>query len=153
SQLTEVEFMTLMTNRFVARKGRAAWLSCQSRVAWKRALSVLVFAALALSFTDNLAGRFTKYRHAYNKHDKQAVLSFFADDYEFKVANSSYKASKKDIAGLLDWDFATNAHSTYGDVQFKGNMLSAVITEQNDFYQYLGIPERQYQFTYTYNDD
>jgi hypothetical protein len=60
--------------------------------------------------------------------------------------------AKKDIARLLEWDFATNAQSIPSDVQIKGNTISAVLTEQSDFYKYIGIPERRYKFTYIYNE-
>jgi len=37
--------------------------------------------------------------------------------------------AKKDISGLLEWDFATNAQSAYSDVEVKGNTISATLTE------------------------
>jgi hypothetical protein len=116
------------------------------------AICVLQMAVLSLAFGADLKERFEAYRRAMNSHDLQAVLSYLAADYEFKVANSSYKVAKKDITGQLEWDFAVNARTAYGDIQIKGNTISTVLTEQNDFYKAIGIPERKYQFTFVYND-
>lgn len=116
------------------------------------AICVLLTAGVSPASGADLKGRFEAYRRAMNSHDLQAVLSCLAADYEFKVANSSYKVAKKDIIGQLEWDFATNARSAYGDIQIKGNTISTVLTEQNDFYKAIGIPERKYQFTFVYND-
>jgi hypothetical protein len=45
-----------------------------------------------------------------------------------------------------------NARSAYSDIQIKGNTISTVLTEQNDFYKAIGVSERAYQFTFVYND-
>jgi hypothetical protein len=87
-----------------------------------------------------------------NSHDLQAVLSCLAADYEFKVANSTYKVAKKDITGQLEWDFTMNARSGYSDIQIKGNTISTVLTEENDFFNAIGVSERKYQFTFVFND-
>jgi hypothetical protein len=116
------------------------------------AICVLLTAGVSLAFGDDLKERFEAYRRAMNSHDLQSVLSFLAADYEFKVANSNYKVAKKDITGQLEWDFAVNARTAYGDIQIKGNTISTVLTEQNDFYKAIGISERKYQFTFVYND-
>jgi len=87
-----------------------------------------------------------------NSHDLQVVLSCLAADYEFKVANSNYKVAKKDIIGQLEWDFAMNASSAYSDIQIKGNTISTVLTEQNDFYKAIGVSERKFGFTFVYDD-
>jgi hypothetical protein len=116
------------------------------------AICVLLMAGVSLVFGADLKERFEAYRRAMNSHDLQSVLSYLAADYEFKVANSSYKVDKKDITGQLEWEFATNARTVYGDIQIKGNTISTVLTEQNDFYKAIGISERKYQFTYVYND-
>ena len=42
--------------------------------------------------------------------------------------------------------------SAYSDIQIKGNTISTVLTEQNDFYKAIGVSERKYQFTFVYND-
>ena len=115
-------------------------------------LVTLMIACFFLPFSQGLKERFEAYRHAYNQHDLKAVLSFLAPDYEFKVANSTYKVAKKDISGLLEWDFATNAHTAYSDVEVKGNTISATLTEQNDFYKSIGISERKYRFTFIYDE-
>ena len=112
----------------------------------------LLKADVSLAFGADLKGRFEAYRRAMNSHDMQAVLSCLATDYEFKVANSNYKVAKKDIIGQLEWDFAMNARSAYSDIQIKGNTISTVLTEQNDFYKAIGVSERKYQFTFVYND-
>jgi hypothetical protein len=54
-----------------------------------------MIACLFLPFSQGLKERFETYRRAYNQHDLKAVLSFLAPDYEFKVANSTYKVAKK----------------------------------------------------------
>jgi ketosteroid isomerase-like protein len=115
-------------------------------------LVAFMMTCVFLPISQDIKERFESYRRAYNQHDTKAVLSFLAPDYEFKVANSTYKVAKKDIAGLLEWDFATNVHSTYSNVQVKGNTISAVLTEQNDFYKSIGISERKYRFTYVYSE-
>ena len=112
----------------------------------------LLKADVSLAFGADLKGRFEAYRRAMNSHDLQAVLSCLAADYEFKVANSNYKVAKKDIIGQLEWDFAMNARSAYSDIQIKGNTISTVLTEQNDFYKAIGVYERKYQFTFVYDD-
>src|SRR5262249_23045476 len=112
----------------------------------------LLKADVGLAFGADLKGRFEAYRQAMNSHDLQAVLSCLAADYEFKVANTNYKVAKKDIIGHLEWDFAMNARSAYGDIQIKGNTISTVLTEQNDFYKSIGVSERKYQFTFVYDD-
>jgi CubicO group peptidase (beta-lactamase class C family) len=112
----------------------------------------LLKADVSLAVGADLKGRFEAYRRAMNSHDLQAVLSCLASDYEFKVANSNYKVAKKDIIGQLEWDFAMNASSAYSDIQIKGNTISTVLTEQNDFYKAIGVSERKYQFTFVYND-
>jgi CubicO group peptidase (beta-lactamase class C family) len=111
-----------------------------------------LMAGVSLGSGGDLKERFEAYRRAMNSHDLQAVLSCLAADYEFKVANSNYKVAKKDITGHLEWDFAMNARSAYSDIQIKGNMISTVLAEQNDFYKAVGISERKYQFTFVYND-
>jgi hypothetical protein len=116
------------------------------------AICVLLAAGVSSAFGADLKGRFEAYRRAMNSHDLQAVLSFLAAEYEFKVANSNYKVAKKDITGQLEWDFAVNARSAYSDIQIKGNTISTVLTEQNDFYKAIGISERKYQLTFVYND-
>jgi len=112
----------------------------------------LLMAGVSPAFGADLKGRFEDYRRAMNSHDLQAVLSCLAADYEFKVANSNYKVAKKDIIGQLEWDFATNARSAYSDIQIKENSISTVLTEQNDFYKAIGVSERNYQFTFVFND-
>ncbi len=116
-------------------------------------LVTLAIACFFLLFSQDLKERLEAYRRAYNQHDSKAILSFLAPDYEFKVANSTYKVAKKDISGLLEWDFATNALSAYSDVEVKGNTISATLTEQNDFYKSIGISERKYRFTYIYGEE
>jgi|SoiMethySBSTD1v2_1073268.scaffolds.fasta_scaffold01796_3 hypothetical protein len=115
-------------------------------------LVALMMVWFSLPVSQGLKERFEAYRRAYNQHDSKAVLSFLAPDYEFKVAKSTYKVAKKDLSGLLEWDFATNAHTTYSDVEEKGNAISAVLTEQNDFYKSIGISERKYRFTFIYSE-
>jgi hypothetical protein len=115
-------------------------------------LPILMMVCFLSVINPNLRERFEAYRRAYNRHDLKAVLSFLAPEYEFKVANSTYKVAKKDIAGMLEWDFAANSHSAYSEVEVKGNTISAVLTEQNDFYKSIGISERKYRFTYIYNE-
>jgi len=112
----------------------------------------LLTAGDGLAFGADLKARFEAYRRAMNSHDLQAVLSCLAADYEFKVANSNYKVAKKDIIGQLEWDFAMNARSAYSDIQIKGNIISTVLTEQNDFYKAIGVSERKYQLTFVYDD-
>jgi hypothetical protein len=115
-------------------------------------LVAIMMVWFSLPVSQGFKERFEAYRHAYNQHDSKAVLSFLAPDYEFKVANSTYKVAKKDISGLLEWDFATNAHTAYSDVEVKGNTISATLTEQNDFYKSIGISERKYRFTFIYDE-
>ena len=115
-------------------------------------LVTLAIACFFLPFSQGLKERFEAYRRAYNQHDSKAVLSLLAPDYEFKVANSTYKVAKKDISGLLEWDFAMNAQSAYSDVEVKGNTISASLTEQKDFYKSIGISERKYRFTFIYSE-
>jgi len=112
----------------------------------------LLMAGVGSASGADLKGRFEAYRQAMNSHDLQAVLSCLAADYEFKVANSNYKVAKKDIIGQLEWDFAMNARSAYSDIQIKGNTISTVLTEQNDFYKAIGVSERKFQFSFVYND-
>ena len=112
----------------------------------------LLKADVSSAFGADLNARFEAYRRAMNSHDLQAVLSCLAADYEFKVANSNFKVAKKDIIGQLEWDFAMNARSAYSDIQIKGNTISTVLTEQNDFYKAIGVSDRKYQFTFVYND-
>ena len=45
-----------------------------------------------------------------------------------------------------------NARSAYSDIQIKGNIISTVLTEQNDFYKAIGVSERKYQLTFVYDD-
>jgi hypothetical protein len=116
-------------------------------------LVTLMIACFFLPFSQGLKERFEAYRRAYNQHDLKAVLSFLTPDYEFKVANSTYKVAKKDIPGLFEWDFATNAQSAYSDIEVKGNTISATLTEQNYFYKSIGISERKYRFTYIYGEE
>jgi tetratricopeptide (TPR) repeat protein len=112
----------------------------------------LLMSGVSLASGADLKGRFEAYRRAMNSHELQAVLACLAADYEFKVANSNYKVAKKDIVGHLEWDFATNARSSYSDIQIKGNTISTVITEQNDFYEAIGLSERKFGFTFVYDD-
>jgi hypothetical protein len=116
------------------------------------AICVLLMVGASPAFGVDLKGRFEDYRRAMNRQDLQAVLSCLASDYEFKVANSSYKVAKKDVIGQLEWDFAMNARSAYSDIQIRGNTISTVLTEQNDFYKAIGVSERKYQFSFVYND-
>src|SRR5262245_13946395 len=112
----------------------------------------LLTASVGLAVGADLKGRFEAYRRAMNSHDLQAVLSCLAADYEFKVANSNYKVAKKDIIGQLEWDFAMNARSAYSDIQIKGNTISTVLTEQNDYYKAIGVSERKHQVNILHND-
>jgi tetratricopeptide (TPR) repeat protein len=112
----------------------------------------LLMSGVSPALGADLKGRFEAYRQAMNSHDLQTVLACLAADYEFKVANSNYKVAKKDIVGHLEWDFAMNARSAYGDIQIKGNTISTVITEQNDFYKAIGVSERKFGFTFVYDD-
>src|SRR5262249_4035590 len=112
----------------------------------------LLKADVSPAFGADLKERFEAYRRAMNSHDLQAVLSCLAADYEFKVANSNYKVAKKDIIGHLEWDFAMNARSDYGDIQIKENTISTVLTEQNDFFKAIGVSERKFGFTFVYDD-
>lgn len=116
------------------------------------AICVFLMAGSSLAFGADLKTRFEAYRRAMNSRDLQAVLSCLAADYEFKVANSSYKVAKKDVVGQLEWDFAMNARSAYGDIQINGNTISTALREQNDFYKAIGVSERKFQFTFVYND-
>jgi hypothetical protein len=126
----------------------------RTAAAWWCAVIVLGLACASLASTPpGLKRRFQEYRRAYSRHDVQAVLSFLADDYVFRVANSDYKASKKELVGNLEWDFALNARTAYEDLQLRGNTIRVIIIDENDFYKGLGlVGPRKYRFRYEYDE-
>ncbi len=94
--------------------------------------------------------RFEAYRQAVNRGDTEACLALLHDEYVFHDDQWTFALHKADMRDTFEWDAATNARVTYEDLIVNGDQVSGLFTETNDFYTLLGIPQKQFRITYTF---
>lgn len=94
--------------------------------------------------------RFDAYRQAVDRGDAQACLALLHDEYVFHDEGWTFALHKADMRSTFEWDAATNARVVYDDLSITGERVSGLFTETNDFYTLLGIPQKQFHITYTF---
>jgi hypothetical protein len=93
------------------------------------------------------------YVKAVNSHDLDRALGYFADEVKFSDADSELVLDRRALRGMIAWNVATNGSLSYSDLTWEGDVVEAVITEQNDFYQLLGIEALSYRAIFRFAGD
>lgn len=104
-----------------------------------------LFLCIINSCAPNLIDKAKAFEKAYNSHDIERIVSFFADNIRFEVVGFFVKEGKKDVRELIEYDAAVNVHMIISDIKVNRNTVTFKLAESNDWFRLAGIEELIYE--------
>jgi len=94
---------------------------------------------------------FDIYIKACNNHDIPKILGLFTDDFQLHFTEYDMKLGRDEMKDVLGWDKGVNGRISYHNLTVRGDTVSGVFTERNDFLELLGIEKLQAKKTFTFD--
>ena len=95
--------------------------------------------------------KFETYVAFLNDHDIEKALSFLSEGFHLRFTEYDFNIDKKEMVNVLGWDKAVNGMVSYKNLVVTGDSITALFTEQNDFFKLVGIAELKAKITYTFD--
>jgi len=113
-----------------------------------KVLSCLFLLALiptACGKAPSLEQRVVQMLEVHNQHDVARELAFYADDATFVMAGEKPIVGKAALRNLIEADSIMNSELLFKDLVIRGDtVIVNSITERNDWFRLMGIPEIHY---------
>ncbi len=106
-------------------------------------LVLLMF--IFLSCAPKLDERVKTYEQAYNSHDVEKIMSFYADDIKFEVVGFFVKEGKEEVRSLTEYDATVNIHMSISNIKINGDTATFTLIESNDWFRLAGVEELVYE--------
>lgn len=87
------------------------------------------------------------YEQAYNSHDLEQIMSFYADDIKFEVVDVVELSGKIEVKGLTEYDIALNIQLMFENIKVRGDSAICDLTENNDWLKAMNIEAAHYSPT------
>lgn len=109
-----------------------------------RRAGLLLFILLVSCSTQDLSIVVENYEQAYNNHDLEKIMSFYADDAEFEVVNIFSLSGKDQIRNLTEYDIALDIQMSIENIKIRGDSAIFELTERNDWLKAMEIEAAHY---------
>jgi len=119
-------------------------------------LSLLLIVKVTISCETNdqretMSKQFEAYFKSHNDHEVEKALSFLSDDFVLHFTEYDFKIDKGGLVDVLGWDKGVNGKVSYEKLTTKGDSITGLFTEQNDFLKLVGIEELKATITYRFD--
>lgn len=99
--------------------------------------AICIFMVLSCSI--NLEERVRAYEQAYNRHDFNGIMSFYADDAQFTVVGAFNKTGIEQIRTITEWDTTVKVHMSISNIAVQGDTVTFKLVESNEWWRLAGI--------------
>jgi hypothetical protein len=99
---------------------------------------------MVLSCGINLEERVRAYEQTCNSHDFDGMMSFYAEDAQFKVVGAFDKIGIEEIRSITEWDTTVKVHMRISDITVNGDTVTFKLVESNEWWRLAGIHEVTY---------
>ncbi|UCG93269.1 MAG: nuclear transport factor 2 family protein [candidate division WOR-3 bacterium] len=106
-------------------------------------LVLLMF--IFLSCAPKLDERVKAYEQAYNSHDVEKIMSFYADDIKFEVVGFFVKEGTEEVRNLTEYDVTVNIQMSISNIKVNGDTATFTLIESNDWFRLAGVEELVYE--------
>lgn len=96
--------------------------------------------------------KFEAYVASLNDHNIEKALSFLSEGFHLRFTDYDFIIDKKEIVNVLGWDKAVHGKVSYKNLVGEGDSITALFTEQNDFFKLIGIAGLKAKSTYTFDN-
>ncbi|UCC11167.1 MAG: nuclear transport factor 2 family protein [candidate division WOR-3 bacterium] len=86
-----------------------------------------------------------EYVKAYNAHDYERTMAFYARDIRFEIVGVWVRTGGDEVGEVLEWDIETHIHMTMTEIHSRGNIIQCHLSETNDWLGLSGIGEMHYE--------
>jgi len=119
-------------------------------------LSLLFIVKFTISCETNdqretMSKQFEAYFKSHNDHETEKTLSFLSDDFVLHFTEYDFKIDKGGLVDVLGWDKGVNGEVSYEKLTTKGDSITGLFTERNDFLKLLGIEGLKATITYRFD--
>ena len=87
------------------------------------------------------------YEQAYNSHDLEKIMSFYADDIKFEVVDVVELSGKVEVKGLIEFEITLNNQLMFENIKVRGDSAICDLTENNDWLKAMDIEAAHYSPT------
>jgi ketosteroid isomerase-like protein len=92
------------------------------------------------------------FEKAYNDHDVERVMSFYAEDAIHEVPGQFMLRGKEEIRGLVEYDAVSNARLSFSKYRVEGQTIMCQSTVTDDWIKAAGIEEVHYSTKLVFKD-
>jgi len=112
---------------------------------------IIIVSCSTNNQSKNIRKKFDAYFKAHNDHNIEKELSFLSDDFYLHFTAYDIIINKIDIINVLGWDKGVNGRVSYEKLEIKGDSITGVFIERNDFLKLIGIEELKATIIYTFD--
>ena len=80
------------------------------------------------------------------------MLALFNDEVRFVSPDSDMTLDRDGLRKMLGWDAATGTVMSHEALKWEDDIVRGRFTERNEFYELLGIEERHYDLTFSFEN-
>jgi ketosteroid isomerase-like protein len=115
--------------------------------------SLLVLMLVATqSCSPKPENRLKDFEKAYNAHDVEKIMSFYAEDAVHEVLGQFVLRGKEKIRGLVEYDAASDARLSFTQYEVEGQTITCGFTMTDDWIKAAGMDQIHYSGTLVFRD-